>query len=899
MKKASIKLSDYFEIINPDYQYIKLVPSSAIKDYDSSCLTIIANQIYKNMMNRITRNEKKIFYEVKSSVKYLISITKTNVQFYYIIPKLYVNLALEAISKAWDGKCTATIVDESEVRILENPTVYEVKYKYEDFMSIKTDSKSNSFLSKALSVVEILEGDDEIQIAINMIPYNRNYMGWRTYYTDMYKKYKMGEPIIKDKTSPSYLIDLLRYFLTDVIDGIIYGLRTTLDKQPNNKEEFRISSNFQEVSQSTKNKKDAGQRLVDTQIFVLSHSESKSRASLNAKAVCNSFNEVRGDNEFIFKKQKNFIGIKKRVWSKNKNIMDAKENANFISIPGQGILDELKCIEHIATHQVPPQEELLTGIVPYGEMTYKGKEFTMYLNENGELAYLPIIVMTKQGGGKSTWFENVGVFLMNNFRRKMLEAKPVKKESLFIIDFIKNCEMSYNIMNNIDAEDIIIIDPKKQGIGFNEVKANMNDIDDILEKSSDQAQEMMKFINAINENAEPLSPKMRRYLNAAFRVCFIHPHQSLKNAIQILEYADIRNKYINDIPEELFEGLSSCVRKLEELDDGNGGTKLNLIQGILDRVGLLEENSILERMYNRDTKDNIDIAKAIQDGKAIFILMPQNQYRTPMSKNILVTYFISKLFLSSVVRAETVSSKNLTRCTLIIDEISQAKGCFDTFDEILTQLRKFRVRPILSAHNWQQIKYFEKNLNDAGLSVILPQGSNKDNFMKMKEEFAHNGFDIDNLLNLDKWNSLNAIQTDKGFTSFISKFPKPVPGKIEDRDDITFEEFKEQILNKIENTKPKSEVKEEVVVNEDKVIKVDFNKKEKDVKEDKDPLVNIENIDDNDFEIIEDEEFEIIEDEGEFEILEKDVDIEDPINFKFNNTQLLLPPPENYTENIM
>ena len=42
----------------------------------------------------------------------------------------------------------------------------------------------------------------------------------------------------------------------------------------------------------------------------------------------------------------------------------------------------------------------------------------------------------------------------------MAEAKPVKKESLFVIDFIKNCEMSHNIMHNIDAEDIIIIDPK-------------------------------------------------------------------------------------------------------------------------------------------------------------------------------------------------------------------------------------------------------------------------------------------------------------------------------------------------------------------------------------------------------------------------------------------------------
>lgn len=878
-----MKVSDYFEIIKPDYQYIKLVPSSAIKDYDSSSLVIIANQIYKKLMHRITINEKKLFYEVRSSVKYLICITKTNVSFYYIMPKLYVNLAIEAISKSWNGKCTATIVDESEVRILDDPTVYEARYKYEDFMSIKTDGKSNSFLAKALSVIEILEDDDEIQIAINMIPCNRSNIQWRTYYTDMYKKYKTGLPIIKDKTSLLYAIDLLRYILTDVLDGILHGLRTSFDKEAKKNAEPMISSNFTEVSQATKNKKDAGERLVDTQIFVLSKSESKSRELLNAKATCNSFNEVRGDNEFTFKKRKEFIGIKKRVWSKHTNIIESKENANFISIPGQTILDNIKNIEHIATHEVPAVEELLEGIVPYGNMTYKGKEFTMYLNENDELAYLPIIIMTKQGGGKSSWFENVGVFLMNNYMRKMKQGIPSKKESLFVIDFIKNCEMSYNIMNNIAPEDIVKIDLSKasdiQGIGFNETIINFDDKDERLDSASDQSQEMMKFIDTINEKGEPLSPKMRRYFNAACRVCFIHSNQALRNVVHVLEYADVRHDYIERIPSELVKDLTSSIKKLEELDDGEGGTKLNLVQGILDRVGLLEENSILERMYNKDTKENIDIAKCIQDGKAVFILMPQNKFRSPMVKNILVTYFISKLFIASIVRAENINAKKLTRTTLIIDEIVQAKGCYETFDDILTQLRKFRIRPILSAHFWGQIKYFQSSLNTAGLSVILPQGSDKSNFEELKKEFNNSGFDVDDLLNLKKFNSLNAVQTEKGFTGFISQFPSPVAGKIEDRTDIDFQEFKSVIDKRIDDLKPK---KVEVVEDDEKVIKVDFSKPKKEAK-------------------VEVEVIEVVEDsiviEDDFEIIEDDcIDLDEVINFNFDYRQLLLPAPKDDKE---
>ena len=420
-KLKSIKLSDYFAIQNPNYVYLKLIPSSAIKDYDSSGLAIIANQIYKKFMDRITKKEKTWFYEVRSSIKYIISIRKTEVSFYYIIPEVHVNLAMDAISKCWNNKCTATIVDKSAIRILENPTVYEANYKYEDFMSIKTDSKSNTFLSKALSVVEILEDDDEVQIAINMIPYNRSNVSWKSFYNDMYKKYKSGFPIVKNKKSIAYTFDFARYILTDAIDGIIEGIKCTIDgkTKKTNTESSRISPNFKDLSNSTKDKEHASERLIDTQIFIMSESSTKSKANTNARAICNSFSEVRGDNEFTFKKKKEAPQIEKRVWSNKVNIMHSKENANFIAIPGQTILDEIKCIEHINTLEVPPQEELLNGIVPYGTMTYRGKLFTMYLNENGELAFLPLLVMTKQGGGKSTWFENIGVFLMNNFKRKM------------------------------------------------------------------------------------------------------------------------------------------------------------------------------------------------------------------------------------------------------------------------------------------------------------------------------------------------------------------------------------------------------------------------------------------------------------------------------------------------
>ena len=46
------------------------------------------------------------------------------------------------------------------------------------------------------------------------------------------------------------------------------------------------------------------------------------------------------------------------------------------------------------------------------------------------------------------------------------------------------------------------------------------------------------------------------------------------------------------------------------------------------------------------------------------------------------------------------------------------------------------------------------------------------------------------------------------------------------------------------------------------------------------------------------EDIEIIDDE-EFEIIEEDEEPKDVINFKFDNTQLLLPAPKEYDDNIV
>ena len=151
MRRKDIQIK-YSDIINPTYAYFKLIPTSGVNNYDSSNLSLLANQLFKTLLSRIHFFEKQVFIEEKTSIRYVIDISTDCVNFYYIIPKEYKFIALDTISKTWNGKCTVQEVHKESIKVLNNPTVYQMKYKYQEFLSLKVDAKSNQFLYKALSI---------------------------------------------------------------------------------------------------------------------------------------------------------------------------------------------------------------------------------------------------------------------------------------------------------------------------------------------------------------------------------------------------------------------------------------------------------------------------------------------------------------------------------------------------------------------------------------------------------------------------------------------------------------------------------------------------------------------------------------------------------------------------
>ncbi|WP_242951762.1 hypothetical protein [Clostridium botulinum] len=72
----------------------------------------------------------------------------------------------------------------------------------------------------------------------------------------------------------------------------------------------------------------------------------------------------------------------------------------------------------------------------------------------------------------------------------------------------------------------------------------------------------------------------------------------------------------------------------------------------------------------------------------------------------------------------------------------------------------------------QLISQLKNEIKASGASYMLLQRADKKNFEELKEEMFP--YELDNLLNLEQFYSLNLIRYEKGYAKFIICLPKPL-----------------------------------------------------------------------------------------------------------------------------
>ena len=765
-KTKSVPMSKLLEVKKAEYITVQLIPTKSNKNNATSSIATLINSMYVKVNKLITIENKKIIIKNTLKASYYIHITKKDVGFYFIIPKVHFIKFKSKFTEIWKN---IEIREVDSIPIDPNEcTKYQLRYIMNDSLSLSVDKRNNELLSSNMSVLEVLEENECVGIFYNFIPTSEQESNYfRITYKEAIERYKNGENLKKSKNIIDLGIITLKFLIT-FLDDLVNSILST---SKNNHQLF-ISTNKIE-SPSTIRK--AKNNICKSQVIILSKSDKKEREKQLSLSACNSFDEISEDNKLVGKKINKKINVYSTIINDVAvNMTSEDECNNFIALPGASLLNQYKYIEHKQTRENPVPEELKSGVVNLGSVKYKDNKECAYLSNDKSLQSLPLAIMGGSRSGKSTFSINMC--------KNIIDAG----EGLIVIDFIKNTELAEQVKFITPANRLIEIDlsnPKHvQSLAYNEIriKEGMSK-DEVLKTARMQANYVLQLVNIINNDDKQLAPKMRKYLGAAARVAFCSPGTSMKDILKILQSHTVRHEFIDKLSEELKIDLEDSIIALEELDDYNKvtkdnpipticGTKDNKIEGIIDRIDLLRENLVIDSMLSKDPKDNVDFVKAMEQGKVILIRMRDIDFDDDISIDILTTFFIQKIWISTKVRG--TMHEHPGRCTVLIDEVFQSPTSQKLLTKQFVQSAKFGLKYVLTLHYMDQLsKEAQSALKNSNASYMLISGVDKKAFEALEEEFNIHGYCLDDLLNLKQYHSLNLIKSKDGYESFITKLP--------------------------------------------------------------------------------------------------------------------------------
>jgi hypothetical protein len=762
----SMTLSKYIEIKRPIYQILKIKPHTSIRNYNSTVLAKMVADMYRSIEKSIKRIERKLIIETSVKCSYLIDIWKNQVNFYFIVPSQYKYMAKEKIMNVWPQVTIQEVDVIPEFSI--DPTVYQLIYKKNDCLSLHVDKKSNTPLNNILNIIEILEEGDRVAILYNFMPTTQQ--GWNAQCKNVAQRYYNND-ILDKRVGPLFIMQTIFNILLDIFASILSSMESEITKgSPIEQLTEYLKTHKAPLSECTLKKRT--DTILNTQIAVISSSTNKNRAINNALVVCQGYREIEGDNEFVYKKVKskeiNYTDYKIKGIEVNKT--STLECQNFIQLPGRELLEKHKAIDHINVLETSIPKELSKGVMCLGESTYKGTKQKAYISSDQSFKYLTLCLIGPTRSGKTTLISNLCFDSLKN------------GETNIIFDWCGNCELSDDVIKALKPLGVktLIIDcsdiKKCQGLGYNELYTDINNAFECYRSAKTQASQLMTLVNAIQGGDEDLRARMERYLTSAAIIGFIN-NGPIKDVFGILQHHEIRKSYIDRIPKDQKENMEEYIGYIRELDEfdkqGNiVGTKIAAIQGILNRLNKLKQNTYLELMLKKDCENNFNLVKEMQKSELICIKMPEILFSTEQEKYIYATYWLTKVWGALQRRKWEIGEKERVKVNMFFDELYQTTACQDFLRSKLSQIAKFGAKPIISCHYLAQISLIRNELKAANSSYILISGSDKDNYKDLKDEL--DPYSLEDLLKLKRYHAINLIRYEGGWAKFITSLPKPL-----------------------------------------------------------------------------------------------------------------------------
>lgn len=764
MKQKSIRMSKYFELVNPDYVFFKLTPHTSCRNSTSDKLAQLVNKLYIDFTKRVYREEKKLFFKTDTKVSYYIYLEKHKAEFYFIVPSPYKRLFKEKISDTWRNIEIKEVKDIPQFS--KDCTKYGLRYKKEDALSLSVDKRNNDLLSSTLNIMEILESDtnDKIGIIYNFIPSSPTILNsFRDYHREIMEKYKKHMPLDKDKKNILYIFKVAINFLINTVDGLLEATQKDLNQTIQNN--ITIVQN-RELSKATYKKENC--TLCRSQIVVISESDNKNNQEINARAIAESFAIIDEDNSLTYDEIKKDFSILDATLPVKVLDTSIQECQNFLQMPGRELLKQFNDIEHLKVLENPVPNELQKGFFRLGDVKVKETNTQAYKSNDSQLSRLGMAYLGSMGAGKTT-------FMVNN-------AKDIITAGygLVCIDIINNCELSESIKAITPKERLVEIDcsnPNQlQAFSFNEIKINdsMSDYEKISNATL-HTQQIAVLLDAINDDTSSLSPKMLKYLYAAGTVVFVSKYDaSLKDIINCLTIPDKRHKFIDNLSDKLKQLLEDEIYTLSELDKEEKSGKISnndsRVEGIIDRSIHLKTSSHTKLSFMKDSTDNYDFTELLAQNKVLLIKIPESKFPSKMIRNIISVFFLAKVWMSKQLLATTKQPKTF----LLFDEFYKCYNCQLLYQDIFVEARKFDLVSIVALHYLNQLtQQCKEALKASGTSYLLLQGADVKAYQDLKSNLIQFGYEEEDLLNLERYHALALIKTTKNYSAFITRLPSP------------------------------------------------------------------------------------------------------------------------------
>lgn len=759
MKIKSIKLSDYFEIRKNQYEILQLIPTKSNKNNQTDKIADLVNKMHRKTDKLIYKENKKLIIEQQYKFSFYIHIEKYSVKFYAIIPKIYLNQFKVKFRDTWKNIQIKT-VDELPIDV-NQCTKYQLHYKYDDALSLKTDLRSNELLNSNLSITSIMEEGEITGLFYNFIPTNEresDYFRSRTYNNSI-KRFKNGENLKKSKNIKDYSVFLLKNLIDFINDLLNCILNTSNDNR------LVLNHIQHEISNSTKRK---GEKAIcKNQTIIIAKSSKKEREIELSKTLANTFKSISDNNELIVTEITKNIDIKRTIINHTTvNKTTVEECSNFINMPSTDVIKQFNMIEHNKVLELKAPKCLENGEIRIGTVRNGENKQEVYYSTDKQMKRMCRVIQGSQGAGKD--------YYMGNLSQDIIKAD----RGLFVIDYIDKCQLSDSIKKRTPAEKLIEIntnlDSELQAFLFNEITYKEDDpIDVKIEVSMQKAQQFELLLDSINDVKSELSPRMLRYLYCAGTVAFyINVNSSFKDIINILKYPEVRAKLINNIDTEGKNELCEEIEDLRELDKmdkkGNIENYDSKIDGILDRIAKLKSASLYtKKAFSKDGKNNIDFVKAMNDRKVVLIKIPHKSFKSKMLKDLMCTFYLQKIWLAKQ------EADNSIQTEVFINELHQCPHAQLLLEDILVEHRKYNLTFTLALHYMDQLtSKCKKSIISSGSSFILISGCDPEAYKGLSTYFEKDGYTETDLAELERYHALCLIKNEENnYSSFIAKLP--------------------------------------------------------------------------------------------------------------------------------